>query len=156
MVGAVSAGLLMYRIIDGMLEVFLVHPGGPFFQNKDEGFWGIPKGLKEENEDLLDTAVREFREETGINPEGEFIPLSSVKQKNSKTVHAWAFKTENKNSIDIQSNMFEMEWPPHSGRKQQFPECDRGGFFNVSAAREKIVEAQRAFISELEKLLGIN
>ncbi|MDR3627258.1 MAG: NUDIX domain-containing protein [Ignavibacteriaceae bacterium] len=145
----------MYKIINGKLEVFLVHPGGPFFQNKDKGFWGIPKGLQEGNEVLLDTAVREFREETGFNPVGEFIPLGSVKQKNSKTVHAWAFLTGNSNPEKIQSNTFEMEWPPHSGKKEHFPEVDRGEFFTVSAAREKIVDAQSAFISELEKYLGI-
>jgi predicted NUDIX family NTP pyrophosphohydrolase len=144
----------MYAVNDGTLKVFLVHPGGPFFIQKDNGYWGIPKGLQDKNEDLLDTAIREFSEETGIIPSGDFFPLGSVKQKNGKTVHAWAFQVENSNSVTIQSNTFELEWPPNSGKKQNFPEVDKGEFFPVDIAREKIIEAQSWFISELERLLN--
>ncbi|MGD1008225.1 MAG: NUDIX domain-containing protein [Ignavibacteriaceae bacterium] len=154
MVAAVSAGLLMYSINNGELKVFLVHPGGPFFKNKDEGYWGIPKGLHEYDETLLDTALREFREETGIDPAGDFLPLGSVKQKNGKTVHAWAFRDGNNKPVKIQSNTFELEWPPNSGIKQHFPEVDKGEFFSLNIAREKIAEAQKKFISELERHLN--
>ena len=153
MSAAISAGLLMYAIDDGALRVFLVHPGGPFFVKKDNGYWGIPKGLQDNNEDLLDTAIREFREETGIIPSGDFTPLGTVKQKNGKTVHAWAFQVENGKAEIIQSNTFELEWPPNSGKKQNFPEVDKGEFFPVDVAREKIVQAQSQFISELERFL---
>jgi predicted NUDIX family NTP pyrophosphohydrolase len=154
MVAAISAGLLMYSINNGELKVFLVHPGGPFFKNKDDGYWGIPKGLPEGGEALFNTAIREFREETGINPMGDFLPLGSVKQKNGKTVHAWAFRVEDNKPVKIQSNTFELEWPPHSGIKQHFPEIDKGEFFSPDIAREKMVEAQREFISELERHLN--
>jgi len=153
MIGAVSAGLLMYSIDNGELKVFLVHPGGPFFTNKDEGYWGIPKGLQESDEDLLETALREFQEETGIIPAGEYIPLGTVRQKNNKTVYAWAFSVENSLPIEITSNTFEMEWPPRSGIRQHFPEVDKGEFFSPEIARKKIVEAQGEFISGLEKYL---
>jgi len=155
MVAAVSAGLLMYSINKGELKVFLVHPGGPFFKNKDIGYWGIPKGLQDDDEALLNTALREFREETGINPTGDFIPLGSVKQKNGKTVYAWAFRVESDEPVEIKSNTFELEWPPHSGNKQHFPEVDKGEFFLPDAAREKMVETQREFISALEKHLKL-
>ena len=155
MIAAVSAGLLMYSINKGELNVFLVHPGGPFFKNKDIGYWGIPKGLQDDDEALLNTALREFREETGINPTGDFIPLGSVKQKNGKTVYAWAFRVESDEPVEIKSNTFELEWPPHSGNKQHFPEVDKGEFFLPDAAREKMVETQREFISALEKHLKL-
>jgi len=155
MIAAVSAGLLMYTINKGELKVFLVHPGGPFFKNKDIGYWGIPKGLQDDDEALLNTALREFREETGINPTGDFIPLGSVKQKNGKTVYAWAFRVESDEPVEIKSNTFELEWPPHSGNKQHFPEVDKGEFFLPDAAREKMVETQREFISALEKHLKL-
>ena len=149
----VSAGLLMYSFKNNELQVFLVHPGGPYFEKKDDGYWGIPKGLKEPNEELLDTAIREFLEETGITPYGGFIPLSSVKQKNGKVVYAWAFMSENENQIHLSSNTFEIEWPPHSGFKKKFPEIDKGQFFNIVEAKEKINEAQIEFLSKLEKYL---
>ena len=111
----ISAGLLMYNENNGYTEFFLVHPGGPYFANKDAGYWGVPKGLQENDEDLLTTAIREFHEETGIQSHGEFLPLGMIKQKNGKLVYTWAFKTERNNPIDIQSNTCEIEWPPHSG-----------------------------------------
>jgi predicted NUDIX family NTP pyrophosphohydrolase len=153
MIAAVSAGLLMYALTDGGLQIFLVHPGGPFFNKKDDGYWGIPKGLQENNEALLDTAKREFSEETGINPAGDFLPLGSVKQKSGKTVHAWAFKVESNKPVMIHSNTFKIEWPPKSGIKQKFPEVDKGEFFPPDIARIKIVEAQTEFISALERNL---
>ena len=146
----ISAGLLMYSIKSGELKVFLVHPGGPFFANRDNGYWGIPKGLQDENEELLKTAKREFEEETGIKPEGDFIPLGSVKQKTGKIVHAWGFKWEDDSKIEIKCNEFEIEWPPKSGKKLTFPEVDKGEFFTVSEANEKMIEAQREFIARLE------
>jgi len=143
-----SAGLLMYHNGDE-LKVFLVHPGGPFFINKDEGYWGIPKGLVEEDENLLQAAIREFEEETGIEPKGEYIPLGTIIQTNNKIVHAWAFKSDSSSQIYIECNTFEMEWPPHSGKKQKFPEVDRGEFFNLPQARKKIYSAQQVFIDRL-------
>lgn len=149
-----SAGLLMYSLNENKLKVFLVHPGGPFYVNKDDGYWGIPKGLPEENENLLDAAIREFQEETGIIPQGEYLPLGSVKQKNGKTVYAWAFKIDMKGFVEIMSNTFEIEWPPHSGKKQHFPEIDKGEFFTTDAAKKKIVGAQMEFITKLEKYIS--
>lgn len=147
-----SAGLLMYRRADHGIEVFLVHPGGPFFAKKDEGFWGIPKGLVEDDEPQVDAAVREFEEETAISidtSKKSFIPLGEVKQKSGKRVHAWAFEGD-VDPAAVVSNTFEMEWPPHSGRKQTFPEIDRGAWFSMPAAREKINAAQRSFLDRLE------
>ncbi len=148
----ISAGLLMYRVRNGCLEVFLAHPGGPLFKNKDAGYWSIPKGEIDAEEGALDAAIREFTEETGIIPRGNFIPLGSVIQKSGKTVYAWAFAGDWNERTPIVSNTFEMEWPPHSGKKQQFPEIDRVGFFPVDEALEKINEAQREFIRRLETL----
>jgi predicted NUDIX family NTP pyrophosphohydrolase len=148
----ISAGLLMYRIQDGKLQVLLAHPGGPFFKNKDEGAWSIPKGEVEPNEDLLETARREFEEETGITPAGPFIALSPVKQKGGKIVHAWAFKGDCDPSA-IVSNTFTMEWPPRSGLQMEFPEIDRAEFFDLAAARRKLKAAQMALIEELEKFV---
>ena len=148
-----SAGLLMFTVKNGELKIFLVHPGGPFFKNKDKGYWGIPKGLPDENEELLNAAKREFEEETGMKPKGDFIPLGTVKQKNGKVVHAWGFKCEDDSPVDVNCNTFEMEWPPKSGRKQSFPEIDKGEFFSINEAKEKINEAQKEFIMRLEKYL---
>jgi predicted NUDIX family NTP pyrophosphohydrolase len=149
--GKTSAGLLMYTVKNRTLKVFLVHPGGPFFINKNEGFWGIPKGLIEKNEEYLQTAVREFKEETGITPEGEYLPLGSIKQKNGKVVYAWAFETENDDQHFITSNTFKLEWPPRSGKIQEFPEIDKAEFFTVEAAKKEINEAQIELITRLEK-----
>lgn len=148
----VSAGLLMYRICDGRLQVLLAHPGGPFFKNKDEGAWSIPKGEVEPDEDLLTTAQREFEEETGVVPTAPFIALSPVKQKGGKLVHAWAFAGDCDPSA-IVSNTFTMEWPPKSKRQLEFPEVDRAAFFDVTTAKLKIKSAQAALIDELERHL---
>jgi len=149
----VSAGLLMYRLKGGTLEIFLCHPGGPFFAKKNEGVWSIPKGEVEADEDLLQTALREFEEETGIKPEGEFISLGHIKQKNGKIVHAWAFVGDWSEDKAIKSNTFTLEWPPQSGQKQEFPEIDQGVFFESETAKQKINPAQVALIERLQTLL---
>jgi predicted NUDIX family NTP pyrophosphohydrolase len=149
----VSAGLLMYRLNGNALEVFLGHPGGPFFAKKNEGVWSIPKGEVDADEDLLQTALREFEEETGIKPKGEYISLGHIKQKNGKIVHAWAFKGDWDKNKPIRSNTFTMEWPPHSGQQQEFPEIDQCAFFDSETARKKINPAQIALIERLQTLL---
>ncbi len=149
-----SAGLLMYSLSGDKLKVFLVHPGGPFFVNKDDGHWGIPKGLVDKDEDLLDAAIREFNEETGISPYGEYVPLGTIQQKNGKIVYAWAFQTKNDGRIETKSNTFEIEWPPHSGKKQKFPEIDKGEFFAIEEAKTKMIGAQYEFIERLRKHLS--
>jgi predicted NUDIX family NTP pyrophosphohydrolase len=149
----ISAGLLMYRIRDGKLQVFLAHPGGPFFTRKDEGAWTIPKGEVEAGEELLETAKREFQEETGIAPTGPFMPLKPVKQKGGKIVHAWAFEGDCEGKVVV-SNTFTMEWPPRSGRQAEFPEIDRAEFFDVPMAKRKIKTAQGAIIEELERVVA--
>ena len=142
----------MYRIHDGELQVLLAHPGGPFFKNKDEGAWSIPKGEVETGEELLETAMREFEEETGITPKGPFIALTPIPQKGGKIVHAWAFEG-NCDPSAIVSNTFTMEWPPKSGRQMQFFEIDRADFFDVAGAKRKIKAAQAALIEELEGIV---
>jgi predicted NUDIX family NTP pyrophosphohydrolase len=148
----ISAGLLMYRLRNDQLQVFLAHPGGPLFARKDEGAWTIPKGEVEPGEDLLETAQREFEEETGMVAKGSFMPLKPVKQKGGKIVHAWAFEGDCEGMAV--SNMFTMEWPPGSGRKAEFPEIDRAEFFDVATAKRKIKAAQQALIEELELILA--
>lgn len=148
----ISAGLLMYRIRDGALQVLLAHPGGPFFKNKDDGAWTIPKGETEPGEALLDAARREFTEETGFTPQGPFTPLTPVTQKSGKCVHAWMFEGDCDPGT-IVSNTFTMEWPPRSGRKTAFPEIDRADFFDLSTARQKINVAQAALLDELAAIL---
>jgi predicted NUDIX family NTP pyrophosphohydrolase len=148
----ISAGLLMYRIRDGVLQVLLAHLGGPLFGNKDEGAWSIPKGETEPGEELLCAAQREFEEETGVKPSGPFVPLASIRQKGGKIVHAWAFEGD-LDPAGIQSNTFTMEWPPHSGRQEEFPEIDRAEFFDVETATRKIHAGQRGLVMELEMLL---
>ncbi|MGE5808701.1 MAG: NUDIX domain-containing protein [Nitrospirota bacterium] len=143
-----SAGILLYKRKDGELRVFLVHPGGPFFAKKDAGAWSVPKGEIDEGEDALAAAKREFEEETGCRPEGEFIPLSEVTQKSGKIVRAWAVEGEC-DAQKIRSNTFTLEWPPKSGRMQEFPEVDRAGWFTVGEAKEKINPAQVALVEEL-------
>jgi predicted NUDIX family NTP pyrophosphohydrolase len=152
----ISAGLLMFSETINGLKVFLVHPGGPFFSNKDDGYWGIPKGLIEENEELLTAAKREFEEETGIKQVGELIHLDTVIQSNNKEVHAWAFKTENDKPIEITCNTFEMEWPPHAGKRQKFPEVDKGEFFTIEEAKMKMYSAQHPFLERLQEHLKNN
>lgn len=148
----VSAGLLMYRLHDGALQVLLVHPGGPLFKNKDDGAWSIPKGEIEPDEDFLNAAKREFGEELGVTPTGPFVALTPIKQKGGKIVHAWAFEGEC-DPTAIVSNLFAMEWPPRSGRRAEFPEIDRAEFFDVAAAKRKINPAQFPLIEELEEVL---
>jgi predicted NUDIX family NTP pyrophosphohydrolase len=145
----ISAGLLMFRRKEGELEVLLVHPGGPYFQNKDEGSWTIPKGEAAEGEDLLERARIEFKEELGVGASGSWMELGSVKQKGGKTVHAWAFAGDLEDDFKLDSNTFELEWPPRSGKVQRFPEVDRAGFFPVEEARRRINDAQIAFIDRL-------
>jgi predicted NUDIX family NTP pyrophosphohydrolase len=145
----ISAGLLMFRRKKGALELLLVHPGGPFFAKKDDGVWSIPKGEVTPGEDLLTRAQIEFDEELGFKPIGDWIPLGSIKQKGGKTVHAWAFEGDLNNGFQLKSNLFEMEWPPRSGKMKQFPEVDRAEFFTEEIARRKINPAQIALIDRL-------
>jgi len=147
-----SAGLLLYRIKDGVLQVLLAHPGGPYFVTKDDGAWTIPKGEPDADEDLLRTAQREFEEETGLKPVGPFTPLKPIKQKGGKVVHAWAFAGDC-DSAAICSNRFTMEWPPKSGRRQEFPEIDRAEWFDLAAARRKIKAGQETLLEELATIL---
>jgi len=145
-----SAGLLMYRIRHGSIEVLLIHPGGPFFLNKDEGAWSIPKGEIEEGEELLEAARREFLEEiSAVTPTGPFLPLKAVRQKSGKIVHAWAFVGDC-DPADVVSNTFTMEWPRGSGRMREFREVDRAEFFDLATARKKVNPAQVPFLDELE------
>jgi predicted NUDIX family NTP pyrophosphohydrolase len=149
----VSAGLLMYRIQNGKLQVFLAHPGGPLYKHKDDGHWSIPKGEPPEGETLIDAAIREFEEETGLNPHGPYTELGWIRQKGGKIVHAWAFEGECDDSQPIRSNMFEMEWPPKSGRTQSFPEVDRAQFFPLPEAKQKLRDSQWPLIERLATIL---
>ncbi len=148
----VSAGLLMYRRRPEGPQVLLVHPGGPFWKHKDSGAWTIPKGEAEQDDDLLVTAVREFREETGVEPRGPFVPLTPVKQKGGKLVHAWAVEGD-LDATTVKSNTFLMEWPPRSGNRVEFPEIDRAEFFDLGTANAKMNAAQVGLLAELETLL---
>jgi len=147
-----SAGLLMFRRRNGGIEVFLVHPGGPLFRKRDEGVWGIPKGLLEDGEEgdgaLLEAARREFREETGFAIQEPLMPLGSVRQKSGKEVHAWAFEAD-VDPAAMASNRFPWEWPPHSGVIREYPEVDRGAYFSISEARGKMIAAQQVFLDRL-------
>jgi predicted NUDIX family NTP pyrophosphohydrolase len=147
-----SAGLLMYRKRDGQVEILLVHPGGPFWAKKDEGAWSIPKGEVNPGEDLLDAAKREFAEETGIEARGKLSTLGSIKQKSGKIVTAWAFEGDC-DPETIRSNTFTMEWPPRSGKQQEFPEVDRAAFFSIEAARTKILASEAELLSRFEKIV---
>lgn len=148
-----SAGILLYRIINSDLEVFLVHPGGPYWEKKDDGAWSVPKGEFEEGEDSLEAARREFREETGSDIKGDFMELKPLKQPSGKVVYVWAVEG-NIDEVSIESNLFTMEWPPKSGKKQEFPEVDRGGWFTIPEARKKLLKGQVGFLDELQKRLG--
>jgi predicted NUDIX family NTP pyrophosphohydrolase len=143
----------MYRLREGALEVFLVHPGGPFWARKDAGAWSIPKGEPAPGESPLDAACREFREETGLAPEGPFRPLAPVRQRGGKEVRAWAFAGDCDPSA-IRSDTFALEWPPGSGRKGEFPEVDRAAWFGIEAARERILPGQAPLLDELLRVLG--
>jgi predicted NUDIX family NTP pyrophosphohydrolase len=144
-----SAGLLMFRNAGRALEVLLVHPGGPYWAKKDVGAWFIPKGEIMPGEDPLDAARREFEEETSFPPEGPYLPLGEVRQKSGKVIAAWAFEGTG-DPEKIKSNTFEMEWPPRSGKQQTFPEVDRGAFFTLPAAREKMSGVEAEFLDRLE------
>ena len=148
-----SAGILLFRNVNKKLELFLVHPGGPFWAKKDEGAWSIPKGEFDDNEDALSAARREFREETGLEVSGKFIELSPVKQKSGKTVFAWAVEG-NIDPSKIISNQFEMEWPPRSGKMKSFPEIDRAGWFDVNDAMKMINTGQSSLITDLQNKIG--
>jgi len=147
-----SAGIADVQGKNGHTEVLLVHLGGPFWKNKDRGAWFVPKGEINTGEDLLDAAKREFQEETGIVPRGDFVSLGSVKHKSGKTVHAWAFESDC-DLRTVKSNTFEMEWPPKSGRMATFPEIDRVDFFTFDAAREKMHAAEFEFLSRLKAIV---
>ena len=149
----VSAGLLMYRLAGGELQVLLAHPGGPFFRTKDEGAWSIPKGEVGPGEDPLAAAGREFGEEIGVVPTGPFLALTPVKQRGGKLVLAWAFEGDCDPS-SISCNTFTIEWPPRSGRHEVFPEVDRAGFFGLDEARRKLNSGQVPLIDELERIVG--
>ena len=144
----------MFRQQGGKLEVLLVHPGGPFWAGKSEGAWTIPKGEAAPGENLLERARIEFEEELGVAPNGNWIPLGSVKQRGGKNVHAWAFAGDLPANFTPRSNLFEMEWPPRSGKRASFPEIDRAEFFAAEAAREKINAAQVVFIDRLREALA--
>jgi predicted NUDIX family NTP pyrophosphohydrolase len=152
---AKSAGLVMYRITHGEIEVLLVHPGGPYWAKKDESAWSIPKGEIGASEDTLEAAKREFAEETGFEAEGPFVELGSVRHKSGKRVTAWAFRGDC-DPTRMKSNTFEMEWPPRSGRREEFPEVDRAGFFSLEEARKKINPAEAEFLGRLETLVRAN
>jgi predicted NUDIX family NTP pyrophosphohydrolase len=152
-----SAGLLVYRRTEGAPEVLLVHPGGPFWAKKDEGAWSLPKGEYEEGEDPLAVAVREFTEETGADaPDvGAAVPLGEQRQASGKRVRAWAVECD----VDVghvRSNTFSMEWPPRSGRTQEFPEVDRAGWFSMEEGRRKLLRGQVPFLDRLAQLLGLD
>ncbi|MGZ5048522.1 MAG: NUDIX domain-containing protein [Usitatibacter sp.] len=146
-----SAGILLHRRRDGALEVLLVHPGGPYWKNKDAGAWSIPKGEVDPGEDPLAAAQREFAEETGIVAAGPFVALTPRRQKSGKTIHAWAAEGDADASA-VKSNEFEMEWPPRSGKLASFPEVDRAAWFPLAEARAKIIAGQAPFLDELESL----
>jgi predicted NUDIX family NTP pyrophosphohydrolase len=147
-----SAGILAYRRGASGLEIFLMHPGGPFWEQKDLGAWSIPKGEPGDNESEETAARREFEEETGFKITGGLIPLKPIRQKSGKRVQAWALE-QDMDASAIKSNHFEMEWPPRSGRLQQFPEMDRAAWFSVEEARKKMFEGQAALIDELLEIL---
>jgi predicted NUDIX family NTP pyrophosphohydrolase len=148
-----SAGILLYRLRDGELQVFLAHPGGPFWARRDDGAWTIPKGEIDEGEDPLAAARREFTEEIGVTLEGEFVALAPIKQKAGKTVLAWAVEGDCDPEA-LQSNTFSMQWPPKSGRQAEFPEVDRAGWFTIAEARIKILESQVPLLEELARDTG--
>jgi predicted NUDIX family NTP pyrophosphohydrolase len=147
-----SAGVLLFRDREGVLEVLLVHPGGPFWTRKDSGAWSIPKGEFEPGEDPEEAAFRELAEETGWKPAGETIALQPVRQSGGKMVYAWALQAD-VDPASLQSNTFAMEWPPRSGKQKEFPEVDRAGWFPPDEAREKILPSQLPLLDDLARKL---
>jgi len=150
----VSAGILLYRLVPAGLEVLLAHPGGPYYEEQDAGVWGLPKGLADPGEDLLAAARREFAEETSVVPAGPFLPLGLVTLRSGKVVHAWACQGE-ADPASMVSNTFSMEWPPHSGSRQSFPEVDRCAWFDLPEARRRINPAQVALLDRLAAALAV-
>jgi predicted NUDIX family NTP pyrophosphohydrolase len=149
-----SYGILLFRRTAGHWQVLLVHPGGPFWAGKDAGAWSIPKGLPEGDEPELETARREFREETGFEVDGEFLELGSLPQPSGKTIHAWGLEGD-LDASRIRSNTFTLEWPRHSGTYMEYPEIDAGDWFSLAVAREKIHRGQAEFLDRLlERLEG--
>jgi predicted NUDIX family NTP pyrophosphohydrolase len=146
-----AAGILLYRRGPSGLQVLLAHPGGPLWARKDYGAWTIPKGQFTDNEAPLDAAKREFEEEMGSAPRGDFQPLGTLKQPSGKVIHAWAAESDFA-AASVKSNLFSMEWPPRSGKMAQFPEVDRAAWFPIEEARHKILKGQQPF---LERLLEI-
>ena len=150
---SLSAGLLLFRRRAPDLEVFLAHPGGPFWRDRDAGAWTIPKGLVQEGEDLLAAAIREFVEETGVKPTPPFLPLGRIRQKGGKVVHAWAWEGD-ADATAVASNLVRSEWPRGSGRWLEYPEVDRCAWFDSAAARTRINAAQSELIDRLETVLA--
>jgi predicted NUDIX family NTP pyrophosphohydrolase len=147
-----SAGILLFRFNE-KLEVMLVHPGGPIWAKKDEGVWSIPKGLLEERENPLAAAKREFKEETGLGVDGEFIDLGELNQSSKKIVHVWALEKD-LDVTNIVSNTFALEWPRNSGKTQEYPEVDKAGWFDIELAKEKILKGQIGFIDKLIEIIN--
>lgn len=152
--GRVSAGLLMYRIREGRLEVFIARPGGPWFPRGDFDLWTIPKGEVEPGEDLLAAAVREFEEEVGLRPSPPYYELGSIRQRGGKTVHAWAFAGDWEEGRPLHSARVDVEWPPGSGRRATWPELEEAGFFPVTEAKSRLKIAQHPLADRLEALLA--
>jgi predicted NUDIX family NTP pyrophosphohydrolase len=142
----------MYRKRGEGIEILLVHPGGPFWAKKDIGSWSMPKGEFSQDEDALKAARREFEEETGFLPTGQFVRLGAIRQPSGKLIHAWAFEGD-LDARKIKSNTFSVEWPPQSGKQQEFPEVDRAEWFTIETAREKIIKGQVEFLEELLRVL---
>jgi predicted NUDIX family NTP pyrophosphohydrolase len=155
----ISAGLLIYRRVAGELQVLLVHPGGPFWAKKDAAAWSIPKGEVDDAEELLAAAIREFTEETGFTlarDDADFVPLAPVKQKGGKTIHAFALEVaDDLDLAQLRSNTFEIEWPPHSGRRQAFPEIDRAAWYPLDVAAKKMHTGQVALLDQLREIVAI-
>lgn len=146
-----SAGILLYKIVNNAVEIFIVHPGGPFWKNKDMGAWSIPKGEFTDEENGLDAAIREFREETGTSISGNFIELTPVKLKSGKIVYAWAVEGDIDAAAVACETYIDVEWPPRSGKTMSIPEVDKGGWFGADEAKQKINPSQAALIDELIK-----
>jgi predicted NUDIX family NTP pyrophosphohydrolase len=148
-----SAGILMYRWKHKELQVLLVHPGGPYWANKDAGSWSVPKGEFEAGQDPLENAIREFKEETGQEVSGNFLPLDPLRQKSGKIIYAWIVEGEFDEG-NVVSNNFKLEWPPKSGQFKEFPEVDKAGWFTLEEARVKIIPGQTGFLNQLVNKIG--